>query len=130
MKILIDTQVLVWLLDQDKNLGVASKNILSDKNNRVFVSYFSFFEIVIKSSIGKITFDDTLFRDLPEMGIELIDPTVDVLKKYTIFNSDNKDPFDNILIATALNEKCFFMTADEKILKTDLFELKLISARL
>jgi len=128
MKILIDTQVFVWLVTQDFNLGQKAVAMLSDTSNRVFISYFSFFEITIKTSIGKMTLDNSIIEDLPEMSIELLDPDIDALKGYTIFNPENKDPFDNILISIARNEKCLFMTSDHRILSTILDGFKLLDA--
>ena len=128
MKILIDTQVFVWLVDQDPRLSQDSLEMLSDTSNRVFISYFSFFEMKIKESIGKMTIDISVVDDLPTMGIELLDADINALKSYSIFNPDNKDPFDNILISIAQNERCSFMTSDSKILATKLNNLKLINA--
>ena len=128
MKILMDTQVFVWLVTQDSKLGQKALATLSDTSNRVFISYFSFFEVMIKASIGKLVLDLSIIDDLPEMGIELLEPDINVLKNYAIFNPDNKDPFDNILISTALNEKCSLMTSDNKILNTTHSGLKLLSA--
>lgn len=82
----------------------------------------------IKESIGKMTIDIAVVDDLPTMGIELLDPDMNVLEGYAIFNPDNKDPFDNILISIALNEKCSLMTSDSKILDTKHDDLKLINA--
>ena len=128
MKILIDTQVFVWLVAEDPRLGQKALSLLSDTSNRVFISYFSFFEMVIKASIGKMTFDMSIIDDLPEMGIELLMPNVKELRNYSILNAKNKDPFDNILLSVALKEKCVFMTSDQEILSTSFSDLKLLSA--
>jgi PIN domain nuclease of toxin-antitoxin system len=128
MKILIDTQVFVWLVGQDPRLGQHSLEMLSDTSNRVFISYFSFFEMKIKESIGKMTIDIAVVDDLPTMGIELLDANINALRSYSIVNPDNKDPFDNILIGIAISEKCSLMTSDSKILATKLNDLKLINA--
>jgi len=128
MKILIDTQVFVWLVGQDPRLGQDALEMLSDTSNRVFISYFSFFEMKIKESIGKMTIDIAVVDDLPTMGIELLDSDINALRSYSIFNPDNKDPFDNILISIALSERCSLMTSDSKILATKLNDLKLINA--
>jgi len=128
MKILIDTQVFVWLVGQDPKLGQGALEKLSDTSNRIFISYFSFFEMKLKESIGKMTIDIAVVDDLPTMGIELLDPDMNALEGYAIFNPDNKDPFDNILISIALNEKCSLMTSDSKILATKHDDLKLINA--
>ena len=75
-----------------------------------------------------MTIDNSIIEDLPEMGIELLYPDVDALKGYAIFNLENKDPFDNILIRIARNEKCLLITSDHKILRTKLVGLKLQNA--
>lgn len=129
MKILIDTQVFVWLVTQDSSLGQNALETLSDTSNRVFISYFSFFEMKIKESIGKMSIDISILDDLPSMGIELLDADVNALRNYRIFHTDNRDPFDNMLISIALNEKCSLMTSDNKVLATHVDAFKLINAR-
>jgi len=116
MRLLIDTQVFIWLINEDKRLGTKTRRLLSDTSNQVHISYFSFFEMTIKASIGKLTYDNSVIDDLPGMDIKLVMPDEDVLQNYNIFNSDNKDPFDNALVAVAINERHTFVTADPKIL--------------
>jgi PIN domain nuclease of toxin-antitoxin system len=129
MKILIDTQVFIWLINEDPKLSKQALQIINDSSNQLSISYFSFFEMTIKASIGKLKYDSSVIEDLPEMGIELIMPDVNALRDYKIFDSANKDPFDNFLLATAKNEKHAFMTSDEKILKMKLSGIKLIKAK-
>jgi PIN domain nuclease of toxin-antitoxin system len=92
------------------------------------MSYFSFFEMTIKASIGKLTYDASVLNDLPKMGIELVMPTEEALAAYTIFNADNRDPFDNVLIAVACSEQCIFVTSDPKILAVSTPGLVLLDA--
>ena len=101
---------------------------LSDGNNRVYVSYFSFFEMTIKASIGKLSLNHSVISDLPQMGIEMVMPDVRALQGYTIFNPGNKDPFDNMLISVARIEKCTLVTSDAKILTVSVPGLKLLDA--
>lgn len=129
MKILLDTQVLIWLINGDTRIGLASNGLLSDRSNEVYLSYFSLFEMKIKASIGKLKYDDSLVADLPKMGIELLMPTTKALAMYDVYASDNKDPFDNILIASAKSDKCLFVTSDVKILRAPLRGLRLQDAR-
>jgi len=118
----------VWLLNGDKSLGSLALKYLSNPKNRVLVSYFSLFEIAIKTSIGKMTYDDSIIDDFPNMGMELVMPNRENLKQYCIFHQNNKDPFDNILLTVALTEVCDLMTSDTKILTSDIKGLKLIDA--
>ena len=129
MNILIDTQVLVWLVSENSSLGPQSKKLLSDSANQINVSYFAFFELAIKSSIGKITYDKTIIDDIAKMDIKLVQAGLDALKKYQVFDKKNKDPFDNILIATALSEKLSLMTSDRNILGINASGVKFLDAR-
>ena len=127
--ILIDTQVLVWLINEDRRLGHKALAQVSNPANRVLVSYFSLFEITIKASIGKMIYDDALIDVFSDMGVELVTPSRKHLQNYRIFNLNNKDPFDNILLAVAIAEQCDFMTADDAILATDVEDLKITNAK-
>lgn len=129
MKLLLDTQVFVWLIDDDGRLGTRAARRISDTNNRVFLSYFSLFEITIKAAAGKMSYDHSIVNDLPAMSIELIMPSIDVLHGYQIVNPVNKDPFDNMLISVAKAEKCTFVTSDQKILSYTTSEPRLLDAK-
>lgn len=116
MKLLIDTQVLVWLAEEDSRLGAATLNKLTDMENTIHVSYFSLFEMTIKASIGKMKYDNSIVNDLPIMGIDLEMPDNNILGRYKVYSPSNKDPFDNILISVAIGGKFTLVTADAKIL--------------
>jgi PIN domain nuclease of toxin-antitoxin system len=128
MKLLIDTQVFIWLINDDPRLGKKSLHILSDPDNQLNLSYFSIFEMTIKASIGKLDYDPTILDDLPKMGIALILPDEQSLKNYTILSPDNKDPFDNALIAVARNGHYSFITSDPKILALSVVGLELLNS--
>ncbi len=129
MKILIDTQVFIWLINEDKRLGNKTRTLIFDSANQLNVSYFSIFEMTIKASIGKLYYDSKLVDDLPGMGIDILFPNKESLKAYKIFNSDNKDPFDNAIITTAIYEGCTLITSDPKILAVIDKDLKLFDAQ-
>lgn len=128
MKLLLDTQAFIWLINNDQRLGESTLRTLHDLSNQIYVSYFSFFEMTIKASIGKLNYDPTILEDLPKMGIELILPTIDALQCYKVIHPDNKDPFDNMLIAVNRTEKTTFVTSDRKILNLATHKLKLLDA--
>lgn len=129
MDILIDTQVLVWLITDDPRLGKMARQVLIDTANTVSISYFSFFEMTIKASIGKLSWDVSLISDLPSMGIELLMPDTEALEGYAIVNSVNKDPFDNIIVSVARTRNAALMTSDPKILSISSPDLSTIDAR-
>jgi PIN domain nuclease of toxin-antitoxin system len=130
MNILIDTQVFIWLINGNKSLGNKASRLIHDLNNDIYLSYFSVFEMVIKSSIGKLEYDDTVLDDLSQMGIELLIADRSTLRNYKIYNPVNRDPFDNALISVAISENCIFITGDTKILSIKEPALNLIDATL
>lgn len=128
MDILIDTQVLVWLVTGDPRLGKVAREALVDTTNVVSISYFSFFEMTIKASIGKLSWNTSLINDLPSMGIELIMPDAEALVGYAILNPANKDPFDNIIVSVARSRNAVLMTSDPKILAITIPGFSIIDA--
>jgi PIN domain nuclease of toxin-antitoxin system len=129
MKALIDTQVFIWLVNEDKRLGNKTRALLYDLENQLNISYFSIFEMTIKASIGKLDYSPEVLDDLPSMGIELLFPDKTTLQSYSIFNPDNKDPFDNALITVAIHEGYTLITSDAKILAVSNNNLKLLDAK-
>ena len=128
MHVLIDTQVFIWLINNDNRLGYKSKELVLSMENQVYISFLSFFEIVIKASLGKLIFDISVMNDLEKMGIELIPGDQQSLKAYQVFNQENKDPFDNFLIATAKSHKLKLLSSDHKVLATKLTGLEVFDA--
>lgn len=128
-KLLIDTQVLLWLLDNDKRLGARARSLMASGSNEVNLSYFSLLEIVLKAAIGKMTYEDSVHEDLAAMDIKLLSPDRAVLKNYRIHDSDNKDPFDNLLLTTAIIHGYQIVTSDKPILDIALPGLKKVDAR-
>jgi len=128
MKLLIDTQAFIWLINDDNRLGSKALQTLRAASNQLNLSYFSVFEMTIKASIGKLDYDSTILNDLPKMGIDLLFPDKTTLQNYAIYNTDNKDPFDNALIAVAIHENCLFITSDPKILAVTAHNLNLLDA--
>ena len=53
-RILIDTQVLLWWLTNDPQLGKRAKSLVADANNDIFVSAVTAWEISIKVATGKL----------------------------------------------------------------------------
>lgn len=54
MDILLDTQILLWLISGDKRLSQRHSSVFLDPDNTLFFSTSGYWEIVIKVSIGKL----------------------------------------------------------------------------
>ena len=111
MKALLDTNVLLWWLNDDARLRPFAATI-ADPTNEVLFSSVSTVEIAIKVSLGKLTvpraYVDSLLRDdIRELEFTARHgQAVEPLPWY------HRDPFDRMIIAQALTEGLPVLTAD------------------
>ncbi len=54
MKLLLDTHILLWVLENNNGLTVQQKELIQNTKNEKWVSRISFMELAIKISIGKL----------------------------------------------------------------------------
>jgi PIN domain nuclease of toxin-antitoxin system len=57
MNILLDTHSLIWFLNGDEKLSLKSREAIESQENLKFVSIASIWEIAIKISLGRFSFD-------------------------------------------------------------------------
>lgn len=129
MKILLDTQAFIWLINDDSRLGSEAKKKALLVKNKVSISFLSFFEMTIKAAVGKLKFDVSIMDDLDKMGVSLLSGNQQSLSRYRVFNEKNKDPFDNFLIATAIVNDFTLISSDQAILATKVAGFKVLDAR-
>ena len=115
MRYLLDTNIFLWWLHDDKRLGKEMRKILADRSNLIFVSAVSFWEIIIKRSVGKLPLKPSLEsiykkNEFGILGIEM-KHVFEVEKLPNL----HKDPFDRMLIAQAKAEGCGLLTTDTKV---------------
>lgn len=116
MNVLLDTNALLWILSDDKRLGKKARELLKNPATELSVSYISLFEIAIKSAVGKIKYDGNIHEQLEDLGIEVLMLDMQHLENYKVYDQDNKDPFDNMLITVAVHNSLLFATSDTCIL--------------
>lgn len=115
MRILLDTHVALWALEDNGRLAAVAETILSVESE-IFISTASLWEMAIKVGLGKLEVDLPRFRamsrasgfsELPVLGAH----TESLLSLPPI----HKDPFDRLLVAQAISEPMRLMTADSKL---------------
>jgi len=120
MEILIDTQVLIWFQLDHRNLGKIAKKLLIDRNNTIYVSDISLYEIAIKQTIGKLANFDIDIQDIitigKDDGFNFITLDHGAIAAYISIpvHSEHRDPFDRLIIATAKKNGLTLLSADEK----------------
>lgn len=118
MRLLIDTQILIWFFESNPQLSSRIRELLVDVNNEVYVSRVSLFEIAIKLKIGgRLSLKrglKGLIQDCRKEHISILSIADDHLLAYDQIplHADHRDPFDRLLLATALAEKMPLISAD------------------
>ena len=116
--ILLDTHTTIWFFNGDPNLSETAKQTIVNPNNRINVSVVSVWEIVVKINVGKLKFSGgvTGFLELIDHnGFQLLNIAAKHLQELERLPLYHRDPFDRLLIATAISEKMDFITTDENI---------------
>ena len=119
--ILLDTNVLIWALNNDGSLTRRMKAAISSPTADVRVSVVSAWEIAIKHQSGKLLFDVPVEEVLSRILSGTVWPVLPVLPAHIpellALPMHHRDPFDRLLIAQARAEGMAIATADENIRK-------------
>ena len=116
MKYLIDTHTFLWFSEGSTQLSTKAKELIIDKNNEIFVSIASLWEISIKTSIRKLEIKgeyESIIDDVTDNGMEVLPINfahTAIQNKLTFFH---RDPFDRIIIAQAILENMNVISKDE-----------------
>lgn len=112
MRLLIDTHVLLWWLDDPLRISEVARDRISDPENEVFVSAVSCWEIAIKRGLGKLKAPDNIDDVIAQCGfLELAISISHSLKTETL-PLFHRDPFDRMLIAQSLCESAVMVSHD------------------
>jgi PIN domain nuclease of toxin-antitoxin system len=112
LKLLLDTQVLLWVLTTPRRLSTAAADAIEAGENRVFISIASPWEISIKTALGNFTPPDDLELQLNEKRFELLPIGLRHTKAVASLPHHHGDPFDRMLIAQAQVDGRTLMTSD------------------
>lgn len=112
MRLLLDTHVFLWCVNDDKRLSKKARTAISTADE-VYVSSASIWETSIKVKLGKLDANmDDLVDAISQSGfLELPITAQHALVTFQL-PEIHKDPFDRILIAQAISEPLRLITAD------------------
>lgn len=117
MNLLIDTHALIWFITDNDKLPLKTKQIIENKENTCYVSLASYWEISIKSSIGRLDLNsdlETIFQIIEDTGFDLLPITTNQILRNAKLEFHHQDPFDRLIIAQALTEKMTIITKDSQ----------------
>ena len=118
MRLLLDTQLLLWAASQPDRLPAIARDAIQNPDNALLFSVASLWEVTIKTTLGRpdFTVDPRLLRrglldngyvELPIFGEHAIG--------LSVLPNLHRDPFDRILVAQAIAEETVLMTTDRMI---------------
>lgn len=119
MNYLIDTQILIWYQLKSERLNPSIYELIKDSHNVIFVSAITIFEIAIKQKVGKLPEFDMPIAALSDLviqdGFTLLDLKTAHIAAYAEIPllPQHRDPFDRLLLATALSENISIISADK-----------------
>lgn len=120
MKVLLDTHVFIWMLNETEKLSHKATQILRDPDNELILSVASIWEIQIKETLGKIKFQEsieTIFEKLAaQTDLKILPIEANHIFELSKFPLHHKDPFDRILIAQSNYEGAHLMSSDKVFL--------------
>ena len=122
MEYILDTHVLLWLIFDSDKLSGPARSVLSNGFVKKHVCVSSLWEISIKNRIGKLPLPDGMpgiLSAIRERGFGIIGLDYLHIEAYNALPLVHRDPFDGIIVATALVETMKIITADENIQKYD-----------
>jgi len=114
--ILLDTHVALWLLAAPERIGRDAQARIGDAP-RVFFSAVTVVETSIKRMIGRLDVPADLGQVLRKQGLTplpLTDEHAVALERFP--ELARHDPFDRLLLAQALVERCQLLTGDDRLL--------------
>ena len=112
---LLDTQVLLWVLTKPRRLSVAATDAIEAEENEVFVSMASPWEISIKTALGNLTPPNDLEHQLREKRFELLPIALRHTEAVGFLPHHHRDPFDRMLIAQAQVDGLTLVSSDREI---------------
>ena len=123
MKVLLDTHVVLWWVNEYEKLSSKAKSALLADENKLYFSIASIWEIAIKSSLGKLSEFNGKVKDfltyIEHMPVYMLPISLRHVETVETLPFVHRDPFDRILVATAKVDEMSILTADENIHKYD-----------
>jgi PIN domain nuclease of toxin-antitoxin system len=112
-RLLLDTHVFMWWIDQPSRVRPEWIERIVDPDNNVCVSAVSALEIETKKRGGKLRFDHVVSDVAAELEFEQLAMTMEHAVVAGAMEWDHRDPFDRVIVAQAITDDMLLLTADE-----------------
>lgn len=115
MRVLLDTQALIWSSIDSPQLSAPARGTLTDTRTTGVCSLASLWEISIKVGLGKLDLTVPLAEFIGEVRarFDLLRVETQHCLRHAALPLHHRDPFDRMLIAQALSEELTIVGNDE-----------------
>ena len=119
--ILLDTVTFLWLITGSSELSKTAKEIYLDKENHIYLSSVSVWEIIVKYKLGRLPLPERPATYIPKQryihGIEPLPLDENEVTELESLPKIHTDPFDRMLVCQALARDLTILTPDKLIQK-------------
>jgi PIN domain nuclease of toxin-antitoxin system len=124
MRILLDTHIYLWWLQDNRKLSKKARDIINN-STEIYVSSASLWEAAIKIDLGKLDADiNALTTHIESSGFSELPVNTNHVLQLAQLPNHHRDPFDRMLIAQAMCEPLRLLTADKHLaIYSDLIDL-------
>ncbi|MGL5832753.1 MAG: type II toxin-antitoxin system VapC family toxin [Waterburya sp.] len=109
MKLLLDTHTFIWYVTNNPKLSSTAQQFINDGNNEVLLSLASIWEMAIKHSVGKLSFELPFMvfveQQMLQNSMSLLNIQLSHLNVIANLPLHHRDPFDRLIIAQAMVEQ-------------------------
>lgn len=125
MKLLLDTHIVLWWLDDDPKLPKAALDAIRTERHQVFISAASAWEMSVKRALGKLRGPSDLESVLELRDVLPLDVSIPHAVAAGTLPRHHADPFDRMLVAQAQIEELTLVTVDPVFSRYDVRALEL-----
>lgn len=118
MRILLDTQILLWVISAPERVSPSVRATLLDAENDVLFSAVSIWEIAIKAALRRPEFvarPEAVATEARDIGFIELPVYSSAASRVADLPLIHRDPFDRLLVAQAIAEPAVLYTADARL---------------
>lgn len=115
-RLLLDTHVLLWWLAGDRRLGASTRRLI--EQSHCVVSVVSLVESAMKAATGRLRMPaQPIETRLQASGIPVVALQLPHVQAASRMMGSHGDPFDCLLVGTAMAERMSFVTRDAVLIE-------------
>ena len=116
--------MILWWLTDPKLIAPKANKIISEKENAIFVSCVSLWEMSIKKSLGRLTVPRNILEVIQSGGFKIISIGPEETLGVCDLSFIHQDPFDRMLVMQAKLHDLILITRDKHVMDYPVITVK------